>query len=233
MNSSLAHPRTTPHGSCSQSMTTSSTDGRQEMEMETKKSELTEALAIARNQMETPKFNKIHPHFHQHKYADLSSVLAAVIPSLSAHGLCIVQTTRRDQDGTLILITTLRHKNGESICSEYPVLPIKQLPQDYGAALTYARRYSICALLAIAAEEDTDGVAPTSHAKIRTEKTTMPSLLSEQQRDELELSCKNHNIDVGRFWVWACKSTKAQDRDAIPSAFFFALLNKIPELSNE
>ena len=195
------------------------------------KSELTEALAMARNGMEMPKLNKVNPHFRS-RYADLSSVLAAVIPPLSAHGLCIVQTTRRDQDGILILITTLRHKNGESICSEYPVLPIKQLPQDYGTALTYARRYSICALLAIAAEEDTDGEIPASHVKIKEAKTTAPPL-SEQQRTALEVSCNNHNVDVARFWTWACKSSKAQDRDSIPSAFFFALLNKIPGLKDE
>lgn len=38
-----------------------------------------------------------------------------------------------------------------------PLMMDKQTPQGQGSALTYARRYALCAMLNIAADEDDDG----------------------------------------------------------------------------
>jgi hypothetical protein len=49
----------------------------------------------------------------------------------------------------------LFHESGEFLTSEYE-LPDIQDSQKKGAALTYARRYTVCALLSITADEDDD-----------------------------------------------------------------------------
>ena len=52
----------------------------------------------------------------------------------------------------------LAHSSGEWLSSEWPVCPISETaaPQRMGAALTYARRYALFALVGIAGEDDLD-----------------------------------------------------------------------------
>ena len=50
------------------------------------------------------------------------------------------------------------HKSGQWISGQYP-LPKGLGSQDMGKAISYARRYSLCAILGIAAEDD-DGAGP-------------------------------------------------------------------------
>jgi ERF superfamily len=57
----------------------------------------------------------------------------------------------------------LAHSSGEWIASDWPVCPLEDLasPKRMGAALTYARRYALFALVGIAGEDDLD--APDLH----------------------------------------------------------------------
>jgi hypothetical protein len=113
--------------------------------------ELIKALIKARSEFDPIKKDKKNPHFKV-AYASLDSVLEAVTPSLCKHGLAIVQLMERGG----VLKTQLLHESGEMLTSEYE-LPDTQDQQKKGAAITYARRYSICALLSITSDEDTDG----------------------------------------------------------------------------
>ena len=56
------------------------------------------------------------------------------------------------------LNTVLAHSSGEWISSDWPVCPISDMntPHRMGAALTYARRYGLFALVGIAGEDDLD-----------------------------------------------------------------------------
>lgn len=116
---------------------------------------LVAALAKARLDFKPVIKSAANPFFKS-KYADLAGILEAVIPALSVNGLAVYHTTK--EDGDLILVTTLAHISGEFVSGEYPVIPVKQDPQGYGSAITYARRYAISAMLSIAAEDD-DGEA--------------------------------------------------------------------------
>ena len=60
--------------------------------------------------------------------------------------------------GMVNLTTMLAHASGEWIASDWPVCPMAETanPHRMGAALTYARRYALFALLGIAGEEDLD-----------------------------------------------------------------------------
>jgi ERF superfamily len=93
------------------------------------------------------------------RYASLASGLEIVRKSLGQHEIATVQTTAIDQaSGQIQLTTLLAHASGEWISSDWPVCPISETaaPHRMGAALTYARRYALFALVGIAGEDDLD-----------------------------------------------------------------------------
>jgi hypothetical protein len=93
------------------------------------------------------------------RYAPLSSGLDIVRKSLGRHEIATVQTTALNKETGLIHLTTmLAHSSGEWLASDWPVCPISETaaPQRMGAALTYARRYALFALVGIAGEDDLD-----------------------------------------------------------------------------
>jgi hypothetical protein len=93
------------------------------------------------------------------RYAPLSSGLDTVRKTLGQHEIATLQTTAIDQTAGMVhLTTTLAHASGEWIASDWPVCPIAETanPQRMGAALTYARRYALFALVGIAGEDDLD-----------------------------------------------------------------------------
>src|SRR6516225_9018918 len=109
------------------------------------------------------------------RYAPLSSGLDIVRKALSQHEIATVQTTSIDEAAGIVrLSTVLAHASGEWIASDWPVCPIVETerPQRMGAALTYARRYSLFTLVGIAGEDDLDAPDLTDPApetgKLRT-----------------------------------------------------------------
>jgi hypothetical protein len=97
------------------------------------------------------------------KYADLATVLSAIAPVLSKHGLCVTQTFMPFEAGTstTLLRTTLLHTSGETVSSDLPMPSTdgaRNALHAFGAATTYLRRYALLALLNLAAEDD-DGAS--------------------------------------------------------------------------
>jgi ERF superfamily len=93
------------------------------------------------------------------RYASLASGLDIVRKSLGQHEIATVQTTAIDQaSGRIQLTTLLEHASGEWISSDWPVCAVSETaaPHRMGAALTYARRYALFALVGIAGEDDLD-----------------------------------------------------------------------------
>jgi hypothetical protein len=93
------------------------------------------------------------------RYASLASGLDIVRKSLGQQEIATIQTTAIDQDsGQIRLTTLLAHASGEWISSIWPVCSVSETaaPHRMGAALTYARRYALFALVGIAGEDDLD-----------------------------------------------------------------------------
>jgi hypothetical protein len=79
--------------------------------------------------------------------------------ALGGHEIATVQMTAIDKEaGVIRLTTTLAHSSGEWLSSEWPVCAVSETvaPRRMGAALTYARRYSLFNLVGIAGEDDLD-----------------------------------------------------------------------------
>ena len=93
------------------------------------------------------------------RYAPLSSGLDIVRKTLSQHEIATVQTASIDETAGIVRLSTiLAHASGEWIASDWPVCAISETaaPHRMGAALTYARRYALFALVGIAGEDDLD-----------------------------------------------------------------------------
>ena len=91
----------------------------------------------------------------KYSYAPLSEIFDAIRKPLAENGLAISQPMTII-DGKLIVETVLSHSSGEWISGQILIESQKLDPQSIGSALTYARRYSLSALLGIASEEDDD-----------------------------------------------------------------------------
>jgi hypothetical protein len=100
------------------------------------------------------------------KYITLDSILLAVRPVLSQCNIFLSQSVQNHTESEITVRSTLIHSSGEWIANEVsvPVNPIinrdgKVQPVDahrVGSAITYGRRYSLSALLAIGEASDTD-----------------------------------------------------------------------------
>jgi hypothetical protein len=132
------------------------------------------AAALLAFQQEAPGLvmDATNPHF-RNKYASLDGIMAKVRPVLNKHGLVLTQTPTAMLDGSgnavPALTTRLTHaESGEHIEATMLLLLDKQNSQGLGSALTYARRYSITAFLALVGDEDDDGQAASQPPRARS-----------------------------------------------------------------
>lgn len=109
---------------------------------------------------------------YRYNYADLASVWDAVRKHLADNELSIVQQVHNDTKSVTVT-TTLLHSSGEFI-RDRCWLPVSDMrPQSVGSAITYARRYSMSALVGVATEDD-DGAAGVAAAAKQTARQTPP-----------------------------------------------------------
>lgn len=124
---------------------------------------LAKALCAAQAEMPVAPKQSNNPHFGS-KFAGLPEV-REVAKTLHKHGLSFVQPTSSPDPQSVMVETVLLHTSGQWLSSSLTLRPVKQDPQGFGSAITYARRYSLCALVGIVADEDDDGNAASTHEK--------------------------------------------------------------------
>lgn len=97
---------------------------------------------------------------YKFRYADLEEITACTRPALSANGLSLIQPVQSDPaTGATWVETTLMHADGGRITSRIDIKPAATYadPKEFGATVTYIRRYGISSLLGVAADDDLDG----------------------------------------------------------------------------
>lgn len=122
------------------------------------------ALVEAQGEFTAPTKNKeVDAGKYVYSYADLADVIETIKPVMKKHGLSVIQVPSKTAEG-FFLYTRLMHKSGEWIESQLP-LSENRSPQELGSQMTYMRRYSLCGIVGIAAEDDDDGRAAEDGAK--------------------------------------------------------------------
>ncbi len=98
------------------------------------------------------------------KYATLDTVLETIDKPLHDNDLTYVQLVNVNEFGPNLITKLIYAPTGEAIESVYPIVSKDPNdPQKIGASITYARRYSLMALLGLAPEDD-DGTAASTPA---------------------------------------------------------------------
>ncbi|MBQ9407428.1 MAG: ERF family protein [Desulfovibrio sp.] len=169
--------------------------------------EIAKALAEAQGELPAAVKNAQNPHL-KNKYADIKAVYDAIRDVLPKHGLAVVQTML-PTDGTKAHVrTTLAHSSGQWFAGEC-VMPLDRQggAQGMGSAITYARRYSLAAIVGVVSDEDDDGNA----AQGRTARAQ-----AQQQRAVAKAANQNPASDPQRkkFFV-IMRQRHGDDRNAM------------------
>jgi hypothetical protein len=120
---------------------------------------------------------------HNYKYASLDHIIEIITPFLKSNGLGFLHKF----DGADI-ICVLFNTEGNAIDSRF-TMPQEEMRgmnmnQSMGASITYARRYTLTAILGLATDEDTDGVVSRpQNNKVAPQEQNIPK--KEVKRDEL------------------------------------------------
>jgi len=147
-------------------------------------SELAKALTSFQGQMTAVKKDAVNP-FYKSKYATLDTIWETIRKPLSENGLSVAQTMNLIEDKS-VLETTLYHTSGEWISGIQLVNPVKDDPQALGSAISYARRYSLSAMLGIVVDEDDDADIASSKEKPTTkEKGTVAGGITPSQNKKI------------------------------------------------
>lgn len=95
---------------------------------------------------------------YKFRYADIEAINNATRTALAANGLAILQPVQTEPDGATRIDTILVHAAGGLLSSSVSIKPLASFgdPKDFGATVTYVRRYAISALLNVAADDDLD-----------------------------------------------------------------------------
>ena len=118
--------------------------------------ELAKALVLFQGSIENVTRESKNP-FYNSKYADLGTIWSEIRQKLSACGLAIIQSPMTS--GVVVTVTTrLIHVSGEFLESDLTLSSVDTTPVKIGSCITYARRYSLSAILGIASDDDDDGM---------------------------------------------------------------------------
>ena len=115
--------------------------------------EISAALSKAQAKIEDAVKDGKNPHFKS-QYATLGAVLEAVRKPLAENGLAVAQAVEMTEAGTSLLVTRLCHSSGQWLESAMPLMMQRQDMQGLGSAITYARRYSLSALVGVTQTDD-------------------------------------------------------------------------------
>lgn len=119
----------------------------------------------------------------KYSYADLADISPIVLPLLAKQGLAWSTMPTLTEHG-FVLRYKLAHEAGESIEGEYPLPGVNTPAQQLGSAITYARRYILCAVTGVAPGGDDDDAGsappkptpPAEWRKLITDATTLAEL---------------------------------------------------------
>ena len=139
--------------------------------------------------------------FFKTKYADLSSVVAAIKPALIANELFFTQANH-ERDGGVCVETIVHHADGGAMSFGSLFVPAsKNDAQAYGSALTYARRYSLQTAFGVCPEDDDGNAATKSPVAKEPSVYHAPEagFITDDQRIELMGMMESMNVNVQVF----------------------------------
>ena len=154
---------------------------------------------------------------------------------LSKNGLAVSQMPSTTSDGKFVLVTLLAHVSGQWMAGEFPLIATKMDSQGIGSAMTYAKRYSLCGMTGIVADEegddDDDGESAVGRGKNQNPTAPQNNQPIEQNQafekigktEITSLITLINNLDEENrksFREWIKKNFKAETIQDIPKTCF-------------
>ena len=128
------------------------------MKQSEKTSTLLTSLVGAQSNFETLPKDKVG---YGYNYTDLDTVISYIRPILHKYKLGFMQTLTTLEGNVPAITTRIFNDVGEWIEDTTPLPPVQlakgNAAQNLGAAITYMKRYTLCAMLGISSDEDVDG----------------------------------------------------------------------------
>ncbi len=160
------------------------------------------AFALSKAQASLENATKDKKGFtEKHRYATLSSCLDALKQPFFENNLAFTQLVSL-YEGEMVLITLLIHESGEWLKSIFPlkheVARGMNDMQAIGSAISYGRRYSLCAATGLGQEDDDAATSKTNYSapKVSYEK---PKVIVESPTEALIKLCTNAMINLKDF----------------------------------
>lgn len=156
--------------------------------------ELLKALVKAQMEIQPPRKNGMNK-FTKSRYALLDDIYESCRVPLANNGLVLTHTVSIDKERD-VLVTTLLHESGEKMENSIPLFSMKSenASQGFAGGLTYARRYAICCLLALPADEDDDGNEPSKAVEPKA-----PPIVHMDKAAEEKLNPPTQNSNDAQF----------------------------------
>lgn len=146
------------------------------MRQEAKKADFHKALLALHGDIETMKKDGANPFFNS-KYVPLPKMLRVLKPTMQKHGFILSQPTEvtNSQTGIVnVVFSTIVHADTGMSDTAKLCLPTMEDMQKLGGAITYARRYTLSALLGLE-EADDDGNTATGKTVKKSAKPKVKS----------------------------------------------------------
>lgn len=106
---------------------------------------------------DTREDSKGGPQRVKYSYATLAGVWESCRKPLSDNELAVIQQVQVVTGNAVTVNSILGHSSGQSIASVLTLPVIGTTAQAVGSAITYARRYTLMALVGVVTDEDDDG----------------------------------------------------------------------------
>jgi len=132
------------------------------------------ASALAKFQSQVPVVPKSEQAYG-YKYAALDTIIEHIRQPLAKNGLSFLHLVGESGSVSCMVL----HESGEYIQSDYITLPVdnsnpRTSPiQKMGSAITYAKRYTLSAMLGLSVDEDTDAAPAKTARKPQPAKSTV------------------------------------------------------------
>lgn len=192
-------------------------------------SELWAATAAAQAELVQPRLDGVNPHFKS-RYATLPAVMEAA-KVYARHGVAV--ESELTAGPPVVYRCRLRLAGEVGSWCEFPVVARGQSAQELGAALTYARRYAMQALLGLAGDDDDDGETAEGRGKLEAPKLAV-SKPAAGRATPPPTECEKSSQSEPPAWARAdAKLAVALEGGALEPAVIGAALNAIAALNRQ
>lgn len=165
-----------------------------------KTSQLAEAIHAAQSELRNPKKDSQNPFFNS-SYLGLDSLLELLRGVFNKHGISILQDVVSSPAGVGCK-TLLLHKSGEVMSFGPLLLPaVKQDPQAYGSAISYARRYHLQAVAGVAGVDDDAESAMPARASVASPRALNGGSVPESGDVSAVVASVGRKTDKGPYCV--------------------------------